>query len=401
MKSGFNMRQLWFRIKDLASLKSEKGAIMTNTADAIIIGGGIHGASLAFHLGERGMKTIVLEKNSLASGATGRSSGLIRINYDHEAESQLAWKSFSYFSNWEERVGGKCDFTRTGFIKITHPDYDNALRKNITMHQNLGVPTLLIDPSKVKDLAPFLNVDDFNLAIYEPESGYADPNAATSSLMDSAKKHGAQLIQGATVTDIQLASGKVSGVRSSVGDFSTPIVVNAAGAWAQPVAEMAGVKLPVDTWQHDVIFIRQPKSIPKNYPTIIDNINQIYFRPEEGGLTLLGLEDKNTTVESPHNYIEGTKPGFVQRAIEQICKRAPAMEAGSLHSEQDGYDGNSPDRRAILGQIGPEGFYAQCGFSGSGFKTAPAVGLCMAELIIDGEAKTVDISSFDPNRFLH
>ena len=372
---------------------------MSNTADVIIIGGGIHGASLAFHLGQRGLKTLVLEKNVLGSGATGRSSGMVRMHYDLEPESRLAWESFQYFRNWNERIGGDAGFTRTGFIQLVPKKDEKALRGNVAMHQNIGIPSLLLTPDDVKRLAPHFQADDFTVAAYEPESGYADPNAAAASLMDTAKKLGARLIQDCVVTGIQLTSDKVTGVSTTKGDFSAPIIVNAAGAWAQSVAAMAGVMLPVNTWRHDVMYVRNPQQIPGNYPSVIDNIHSLYFRPETGGLTLVGLEDDNPIGESPEGYTDRAQPGFVERAIDRICKRIPAMEEGELHSDNGGYDGISPDQRAILGQIGPEGFYAQCGFSGTGFKIAPAVGLCMAELIVDGEAKTVNITPFDPNRF--
>ncbi len=206
-------------------------------------------------------------------------------------------------------------------------------------------------------------------------------------------------MQDCVVRGIEIASGKVTGVSTSRGDFSAPIVVNAAGAWAKEVAVMAGVKLPITTWRHDVMYVRNPKSVPEHSPTVIDNIHSMYFRPETGGLTLVGLEDNNPLGESADGYTDRAQPGFVERAIERICERIPAMEAGELHSDNGGYDGISTDQRAVLGQIGPEGFYCQCGFSGTGFKIAPAVGLCMSELIVDGFAKAVDITPFDPKRF--
>ena len=372
---------------------------MNNTADVIIIGGGIHGASLAFHLGQRGLKTLVLEKNVLASGATGRSSGLVRMHYDLEPESRLAWKSFEYFRNWEEKIGGDSGFTRTGFIQLVPEKDEDALRDNVVMHQKIGIPSLLVTADDVRRLAPHFRTDDFNVAAYEPESGFADPNAAATSLMDAAKRLGARLVQDCVVTGIQVVSDKVTGVSTSQGEFSAPIVVNAAGAWAKEVAAMAGVELPITTWRHDVMYVRNPHSIPENYPTVIDNIHSMYFRSETGGLTLVGLEDNNPLGESPEGYTDRAQPGFVERAIERICERIPVMEEGDLHSDNGGYDGISADQRAVLGQIGPEGFYCQCGFSGTGFKIAPAVGLCVSELIVDGAAKTVDITPFDPNRF--
>jgi sarcosine oxidase subunit beta len=372
---------------------------MTNTFDAIIIGAGIHGVSTAFHLAERGLKALVIEKNTLASAATGRSSGLVRMHYDLEPESRLAWISFQYFRNWHERVGGDAGFTRTGFIQLVPARHVEQLKANVLMHQRIGIPSLLVSRADVRRLAPLFNFEDVEAAAYEPESGYADPSATTASMMDTARSRGARLLQGCTVTGIQVDSGKVSGVTTSQGEYTAPIVVNAAGPWAAGVAKMADVDIPIDTWRHDTMFIQRPKKLGPAHPTVIDNTNSMYFRPETGGLTLVGLEDGNPLGESPDGFTDRAQPGFVERAIERICLRVPVMEQASLHSAHGGYDGITPDQRAVIGQMGPEGFYLQCGFSGTGFKIGPAVGACVAELIVDGQATTVDISPFDPKRF--
>ncbi|HEY62803.1 MAG TPA: FAD-binding oxidoreductase [Anaerolineae bacterium] len=372
---------------------------MAQIADVIIIGGGIHGASLAFHLTKRGVKPVILEKNFLASAATGRSSGLVRMHYDLELESRLAWESFQYFRNWDEMVGGDCGFTRTGFLQFVSPGYEAQLKANVAMHQRIGIPTFLVSADDVHRLAPHFKTDNIQIAAYEPESGYADPPSAAKSLMEIARQRGAKFLQDCTVTGIQVKSGKVTGVATTRGNFSAPIIVNTAGAWAAGVAKMAGVEIPVDTWRHDVIFIKHPLGMGPSHPTVIDNPCSMYFRPETGGLTLVGLEDNNPIGEDPDGYTDRAQSGFVERAIERICQRIPVMEKASLHSDHGGYDGISPDQRPILGQYGPQGFYLQCGFSGTGFKIAPAVGACMAELILDGAAKTVDISPFTPKRF--
>ena len=267
------------------------------------------------------------------------------------------------------------------------------------MHQRIGIPSLLLAPDDVKRLAPHFSTDDFGITAYEPESGYADPSATTTSMMDAAKRMGARLLQGCTVTNILLEGGKVIGVKTSDGDFYAPRIVNAAGPWATEVAKMAEVDLPIDTWRHDTMFVNRPKAFGPSHPTVIDDANSMYFRPETGGLTLVGLEDGNPLGESPDGYTDRAQPGFVERAIERICLRIPMMEQASLHSAHGGYDGITPDQRAVIGTKGPEGFYLQCGFSGTGFKIAPAVGACMSELIVDGEATTVNITPFDPQRF--
>jgi sarcosine oxidase subunit beta len=372
---------------------------MSNTADVIIIGAGVHGASLAFHLAQRGVKPIVLEKNFIGAGATGRSSGLVRMHYDVRQDSELAWISFGYFKDWTEKVGGESGFTRTGFIQIVARENEAALRKNTAMHQDIGIASILISADDVKRLAPSFVTDDFDFAAYEPESGYADPTGTTNALMAAARAKGTRLVQDCAVTGIQVESGKVKGVETNRGVFSGPLIVNAAGPWANKLNAMVGLDLPYTTWRHDTMFVGRPKEMGPSHPTVIDFPNEMYFRPETGGLTLVGLEDGNPLGESPDGDADHAQKGFVERAIERICKRVPAMEMGYLHTAHGGYDGITPDQHPLLGQAGPEGFYLQCGLSGTGFKIAPAVGLCMSELILDGVARTVDISIYRPQRF--
>lgn len=371
---------------------------MSNTADVIIIGAGVQGASLAFHLAQRGAKVIVLEKQFIGAGATGRSSGLVRMHYDTEVDSRLAWESFHYFRNWAELVGGACGFTRTGFLQLVAREHVDALKANVAMHQQIGIPALIVSADDVRRLAPSFAIDDIALAAYEPESGYAMPSDTANAFMTAARRHGARLVQGCTVTGIAVAGGKVIGVETSEGAFAAPAVVNVAGAWAGRINAMVGLNLPLDTWRHDTLFVVRPAELASAHPTVIDFPNEQYFRPE-GGLTLVGLEDGNPLGESPDNSTDQAASGFVERAIERICRRIPAMQSGGLHSAHSGYDGITPDQHPIIGAAGPDGFYLNCGHSGTGFKTAPAVGRCLAELILDGAARTVDISPLGPDRF--
>ncbi len=371
---------------------------VTNTADAIIIGAGVQGASLAYHLAERGVKALVLEKKFVAAGATGRSSGLVRMHYDVRQDTELAWVSFQYFRNWREMVGGDCGFTRTGFVQLVAPADAETLRANVAMHQALGVPVVLIHADDVKRLAPCFATEDIEIAAFEPESGYAMPSDTANALLNAARAKGARLLQDCAVTGVIVSGGRVTGVRTSQGEFSAPVVVNAAGAWAGKLNEMAGLDLPYDTWRHDTLFVARPPQLGPTHPTVIDFANEMYFRPE-GNLTLVGLEDGNPLGESPDNDTDHARAGFVERGIDRICRRIPIMENGGLHSAHGGYDGITPDQHPMLGPAGPDGFYLDCGFSGTGFKTAPAVGLCMAEMILDGTARTVDLSIYSPTRF--
>lgn len=371
---------------------------MNQTYDAIIIGAGAMGASAAFHLAERGVKSIVLERKSMASGASGRSSGLVRMHYDLEAESRLAWASFSYFRDWRERVGGECGFTCVGFMRIEPRANEEKLRGNVEMHKRIGINASIISAGDVRKLAPEFSTDDFDVAAYEPDSGYADPTLTVASFLNAAKERGAKLIQDCPVTTIETSGGRVTGVQTPKGNFSAPIIINAAGVQAARIGNMAGVEIPLSVWTHDVAFLHRPPSM-KNHPAVIDNALTMYFRPEGSALTLAALEEDNLRGDSPDAENENVSSDFVERVANRICQRIPIMEQSGLHSTHLGRDGITPDQRAILGHAGPDGFYLVCGFSGTGFKISPAIGACMAELILDGKAVTVDIAPFALERF--
>jgi sarcosine oxidase, subunit beta len=371
---------------------------MTETADALIIGGGVQGASLAFHLAQRGVKATILEKQYVAAGATGRSSGLVRMHYGVEIDALLAWESFRYFLNWREMVGGDCAFTRTGFLQLVAREAEDALRAAVTMQKSIGIPTLLIQADDVRRLAPAFVTDDFDVAAFEPESGYAMPSDTAASLMTAAREMGAHLVQECAVTAIRQAGGRVTGLDTSQGSFDAPVIVNAAGPWAAAVNALVGLDLPIVTWRHDIMFVVRPDGMGSSHPTVIDFPNQMYFRPE-GGLTLVGLEDGNPLGEPPDTNADQAKPGFVERAVDRLVRRVPLMERGRLQSAHGGYDGLTPDQHPILGPAGPDGYCLDCGHSGTGFKTAPAIGRCLAEWILDGAPQTVDITPLGPGRF--
>ncbi len=372
---------------------------MTQSYDAIVIGAGVMGASLAFHLAERGLKTTVLERRVSASGATGHSSGLVRMHYDMAAESELTYVSYkNYFSTWKERVGGDCGFINTGFLQIAKREHEDKLRGNVTNQQRIGINTSVISAAEVKKLFPDLVTDHFDHAAYEPDSGYADATLTANSFLESAKRNGATLIQNCEVTAVHTSGGRVTGVSTTNGNFDAPIVVNAAGAWARQVGSLAGIDIPLETWTHDVAFLHRPPSLG-NFPAVIDDIINCYFRPEGGALILAAGEDESLRGEPPDAEDQTPTDTFLEKLIDQMIQRIPKIEESGLHSIHVGRDGITPDQRAIYGASGLDGFYLACGLSGTGFKTSPAAGASLVELILDGAPKTMDITPFRFERF--
>ena len=372
---------------------------MTQTYDAIIIGAGVMGASIAFHLAERGQKVAVLDRKTVASGATGHSSGLVRFHYDFMLESELTYVSYkNYFNNWRERVGGECGFIKTGFMQISKREHEALMRGNVANQQKIGINTSVITADEVKRLFPDLVTDHFDFAAYEPDSGYADATLTTNSFIDGAKRNGGILIQNSEVTAIRTGGGKVVGVDTTKGTFDAPIIVNASGSWAKHIASLAGLDVPLETWTHDVAFLHRPPSLGR-IPAVIDDVINCYFRPEGEALILAAGEDESMRGEAPDAEDQTPTPTFLDKLIDGLLQRIPKIEESGLHSIHVGRDGITPDQRAIYSAAGPDGFYLACGLSGTGFKTSPAAGASMAELILDGTPKTVDITPFRFSRF--
>ncbi len=372
---------------------------MSQTYDVIVIGAGVMGASIAFHFAERGLKTAILERTVSAAGATGHSSGLVRMHYDLAAESHLTYASYkNYFSVWKDRVGGECGFQQTGFLQIAKREHEDKLRGNVANQQRIGINTSVISVDDVRKLFPDLVTEHFDYAAYEPDSGYADATLTTNAFLESAKRNGATLIQNCEVTAIHTSGGKVTGVTTTKGEFSSPIVVNAAGPWAKLVGALAGVDIPLVTWTHDVAFLHRPPTLGR-IPAVIDDVINCYFRPEGSALILAAGEDESLRGEAPDAEDQTPTPTFLDKLIDQMVQRIPKIEESGLHSIHVGRDGITPDQRAIYSGTELGGFYLACGLSGTGFKTSPAAGASLVELILDGAPKTVDITPFRFSRF--
>jgi sarcosine oxidase subunit beta len=373
---------------------------MIDTAEVIVVGAGVQGASLAFHLAGRGASVLVLERETVAAGATGRSSGFVRMHYDLASDSRLAWESFPYVLDWDGHVGhGDCGFVRTGFLQIMPDDLAANVRANVAAQQEIGIETRMLSAVEVGDLVPGAVVDDVTTAIYEPRSGYADPSGTAAGFLAAARSLGARVVQDCPATAVIVDGDAVAGVETARGRFAAPVVVDVAGAWAAPLAATVGVDIPVETWRHDTAYFGLPRDRGSDFPIVIDEINEVYFRPEGSETMLVGLEGGNEVGGSPDRPLSAPRPDLVEEMVRRVCARVPWMADGTLRTSHGGQDGITPDQHGILGRAGPDGFYLACGFSGTGFKTAPAIGRCLTELILDGRATTVDIGAYSVERF--
>ena len=372
---------------------------MSQTADVVVVGGGVNGASIAYALAARGVKVVLVEKGALASGASGRSSALVRMHYTNEEDARLALASFPVFRNWTELMGGPAVFTHTGFVNVVAPQYAEHLRRNVEMLKGLGVNTSALTGAELKELQPFANVEDIGAAAYEPDSGYANPAETVEGFRRRATELGARILQWTAVTRVLRQESRVTGVDTSAGRIDAASVIVAAGAWSKRLCEEFGLALPVRPKAIDTVAVTRPPELRNPHMIFIDNVLGNYFRPEGGGLTLVGIPCQEWDID-PDTLGTGLPPQAADVGAQLLTHRIPAMERATLARGYRAFDGYSTDRHAILGRVdGIDGLLLATAFSGSGFKIAPAVGMCMAELVTEGRAKTVDIEPFSLRRF--
>ncbi len=375
---------------------------MADTAEVVIIGGGVTGASIAFHLAERGVRDVVIvEKSFLASGATGKSSACIRQHYSTPETCRMVLESLRFFERFEERTGGRtASFTRVGYLLGVDDVLRAAMERSVALQQSVGIDVKLITPSDIAEIEPRVRVDDFTGGCYEPDAGYADPSQTTQGLAAAAREAGVRVREGAAVTRVLTSGGRIAGVETTQGTIGARAVVNAAGLWSDRIAAMVGVALPITVCRHKINFFTRPAEASSPHPLVYDFVKNIYTRPETGGLTLVGpLESELHDRVDPDRYNEGVTFEETADAMDRAMHRFPVMEHGEVAKGYAGCFDVTPDWHPILDAVGPDGFYVAAGFSGHGFKLSPAVGRMMASLIIDGKKPSDDVDAFRLSRF--
>lgn len=370
------------------------------TADIIILGAGVMGASIAFHLAKRKAgKIVVLDKGHVASGGSGRSSALIRMHYSFPPEVQLALVSLRMFQNWQEVVGAPGDFRKTGFVRIVHPNEAERLKLNVEMQHKLGATVELIGKKELQKLEPDWKVDDVELAAYEPDSGYGDGAGVANDFLQAARELGATYCSRTQAIELKTRSGSIVGVLTDQGAIAAPTVIAATGPWSRPLFQSAGYDLPIECEYHQVAILRNAPDMKGSGCACIDSVTATYFRSDAHDKFLVGDFYGKRPVD-PDNFPQRASDDSMEEMIERACRRVPKLEGAEVMRGVAGVYDMTPDSRPLLGEVpGIAGLYLCAGFSGMGFKISPAIGLVMSELMLDGSGKTVDISAFRPDRF--
>lgn len=376
---------------------------MSKTSDIVIIGGGVMGASIAYHLARQGGASItLLERQALGNGTTGRSGAIVRQHYSNDFTIRMARDSLRVFQHFDEIVGGDCGFVTTGMLVMAGEDDVEATRANVQLQQAQGVSTRMVTAQEIAEVAPGYSGEGVAAGCYEEEAGVADPMATTHCFAARARELGVTVREGVGVTRIVTEGERVRGVAIGSEVIEAGTVIMAANAWSRSLVEPLGITLPVIATRHPMVALRRPADSGGRlgmHAVCLDMVRAIYLRPDLGGVTLVGSTENVFTPSDPDHYAQGLTEEEIAffRAGSGIC--FPALKRAVPRGGWAGIYDDTPDFHPILDRLpGYEGLYCAAGFSGHGFKLSPIVGQWIADFVLSGQ-KPADMQMFSFERF--
>ena len=376
-------------------------AAMTETADVVIIGSGIVGSSVAYHLAQQGCTNVlVLEREAhQGKGSTGKSMGGVRAQFSTPVNILMSKYSIDFFAKFDEVVGHPADYRAHGYLFCaTNENHLAYLKANKERQNALGVTNVeWLTPEDIVRLVPQLRVDDILGGTFCPTDGFVDPHSVMMGFMLNARKKGVRLWLETTVTGIEVENNQIKGVITSRGLVATPIVVNAAGAWAAPIAKMAGAELPVEPLRRQLVPTEPFDQLPQRFPMVIDMSTGFHFRREGKGILLAWNDPKETP-----GFKTDFDPTFVEKILTRAASRVPVLAEAGVNPRRAwaGLYEMTPDHHAIIGPApNVAGLYFVNGFSGHGVMHSPASGRVTADLILNGKSDLIDANQLSVTRF--
>jgi sarcosine oxidase subunit beta len=374
---------------------------MTETADVVIIGSGIVGSSVAYHLAQAGCTNVlVLEREAhQGKGSTGKSMGGVRAQFSTPVNIQMSRYSIDFFSHFDEVVGYPADYRAHGYLFCaTSENHLAYLKANRERQIALGVNNVeWVSPEEIQAIVPQLRTDDILGGTFCPTDGFVDPHSVMMGFMLNARERGARLWLETQVTGIEVENDQIAGVITSRGRVATRVVVNAAGAWAALVAEMAGAELPVEPLRRQLVPTEPFDQLPQRFPMVIDMSTGFHFRREGKGILLAW----NDPAETPGFKTEFDAT-FVEKILTRAASRVPVLAEAGVNPRRAwaGLYEMTPDHHAIIGPApNVKGLYFVNGFSGHGVMHSPASGRIAAELILRGHSDLIDAAQLSVERF--
>jgi sarcosine oxidase subunit beta len=372
------------------------GGGLPRRAGVVVVGGGVMGASIAFHLAEAGVAEVVLiERDELASGSTSKAAGGVRAQFSDPLNIQLGARSLEAFAAFGTRPGHEIDFRRVGYLfLLSRPEEVTTFERSIELQNRLGVPSRLLDPAEARRLSPPVATDGLLAAAFSPDDGLATPEAVVQGYAAGARRHGAHVETGCELLEVRVAGDEITGVVTTRGVVETPTLICAAGAWSARVGELAGVELPVTPSRRQVVLTEPVPRLPARLPMTIDMTTSFYFHQEGPGLLMgMSLEDE------PPGFNLDRDDAWIPRLADAIALRAPSLAEVGVAGGWAGLYELTPDHNAIIGEAPrPARFLYATGFSGHGFLQGPAVGEVVRDLFLN-RPPPIDVTPLTVDRF--
>jgi sarcosine oxidase subunit beta len=370
---------------------------LPRTASIVIIGGGVVGCSIAYHLAGRGVRdVVVIERETVGSGTTSKAAGGIRAQFPTETEIRFSLEAIKVFERFEDEFGVDIGYKKIGYLfLVSDPDDLRGFEPRIALQRRLGVDVRVITPADAKKLVPALRVDDLIAAVWGPGDGLAGPAEVTNGFARKARERGVKIVEGVRLTAIARDGARVTGVVTTEGAVAAPLVINAAGPSAATVGRLAGVEIAVHPRRRHIFYTEPFPEIPGPIPLTTDRASGFYFRKEMEQVLLSpgDVEDIGTDFEVPVDR------GKIEEAVTKAVDRVPVLEQARIAGGWAGLRPLTPDDHAIIGWApGVTGFFLAVGFGGHGFQHSPATGRHVADWVVNG-TPSMDLSLFDPGRF--
>jgi sarcosine oxidase subunit beta len=376
--------------------------------DTLVVGGGVVGLSTAYSLADRGADVTLVEKGSLGDGSTARSAGGIRSQFSTRVNVELSLASKAVWNDFEERFGVDIGLRKNGYLFLARTaDAAERFRENVEMQRELGAESRLLTPAEATEHCPGLDPEPFAAATYNPDDGVADPNLAVQGYAEAARESGVDVLTKTAVTDLHRDGDRVVGadIRPVDAEGSerreVDCVINAAGAWAAAVGELAGVDLPIAPRRRQIAVVDPAPPVPETVPLTIDLETGSYFRPERDGAALVGghFDGDDDPDRDPDAYDEGMDVEWAARAVENAAEYAEYFGLDTrIKRGWAGLYAVTPDHHPVIDETVP-GLVTVAGFSGHGFQHAPAAGRIAADLAVDGETDLLDVEPLSGDRF--
>ena len=369
---------------------------LPRSASVVIVGAGVVGAAIAFHLTQQGVHDVlVLERDHAGAGSTGKNAGGIRLQFSSEINVRLSLLSVPEIERFADITGVDPQFHQVGYLFLVTTDRDAvAFERSFQLWKRLEVPARRLNPDETHALLPQLNVSDVRFASFCERDGYADPSSLLRGYLTCARAAGARVVEGARVDGIEVANGSVRRVRVGGKAVVCEYVVDAAGAWAGEVAAAAGVAIPITPHRRTIFVTEGFDGLPERFPMVIDFATGFYFHRESGGV-LMGMPP----AQEVDGFREDVDWDVLPLVVERAMYRVPVLERARIKTGWAGLYEDTPDAHPIVGFVGqPSGFLAACGFSGHGVMHAPAIGRLIAELIT-GAPPSIDLAALALDRF--